>query len=353
MPTAPDEILPSWPVALGCVLGYLAVAPVAWVAFRRLLPRARQRVVPWNSAEVVAVFLLSYLCLILVAQMIVSSGLAGRFYGRDSLSELLKDDTAQMRLGLLTAALAAPLQVASILGFLYMISGTRPYQVSVTTNRIGRNALLGVLGCVLLAPVVEGLFLLVEWLLLHLEPGGLTDHPFTELAQKNALAPVERFLLLPLAAVVAAPVVEELLFRGVVQRWARGRWWGGHATMGGAAALVLYGRSEAISKLMDAGGTPGWSALLEALAPALFVLALVPIFLWVFRASRTPFGPALFGTSLLFAAVHSSVWPSPVALFVLALGLGWLAERTQSLVGPIVLHGLFNGIACVQLIWFT
>jgi membrane protease YdiL (CAAX protease family) len=73
--------------------------------------------------------------------------------------------------------------------------------------------------------------------------------------------------------------------------------------------------------------------------------------LLVWRLSRTPVPPAIFGTSLLFACIHTSVWPTPVPLFVLALGLGVLAQRTQSLVGPIVLHGLFNGISCVLLLW--
>jgi len=60
---------------------------------------------------------------------------------------------------------------------------------------------------------------------------------------------------------------------------------------------------------------------------------------------------ALFGTAVLFACIHTSVWPTPVPLLVLGLGLGLLAQRTQSLVGPIVLHGLFNAISCVQLLW--
>jgi membrane protease YdiL (CAAX protease family) len=29
--------------------------------------------------------------------------------------------------------------------------------------------------------------------------------------------------------------------------------------------------------------------------------------------------------------------------------LGWLAYRTRSIVGPIVLHALFNSIACVEM----
>jgi len=49
--------------------------------------------------------------------------------------------------------------------------------------------------------------------------------------------------------------------------------------------------------------------------------------------------------------VHSFAWLSPVALFVLALGLGWLAYRMRSLAGPIVLHGLFNAVSCAPLFW--
>jgi membrane protease YdiL (CAAX protease family) len=40
-----------------------------------------------------------------------------------------------------------------------------------------------------------------------------------------------------------------------------------------------------------------------------------------------------------------------VPLFVLGLALGTLAARTGSLVGPMVLHGLFNGVTCVVLLF--
>ena len=39
---------------------------------------------------------------------------------------------------------------------------------------------------------------------------------------------------------------------------------------------------------------------------------------------------ALYGTSLLFACAHATVWPSPIPLFVLALILGYLALRHYS-----------------------
>jgi membrane protease YdiL (CAAX protease family) len=43
---------------------------------------------------------------------------------------------------------------------------------------------------------------------------------------------------------------------------------------------------------------------------------------------------------------HVAVWPSPIPLFVLGLGLGVLAEGTRSLVGPIVVHSAFNAVSC-------
>ena len=80
-----------------------------------------------------------------------------------------------------------------------------------------------------------------------------------------------------------------------------------------------------------------------------FLLAATVVFLTTPR-SRDNTVPAILGTSVLFAMIHAAVWPSPVALFVLALGLGWLKERTRSLVGPMVLHSLFNAVNCALLI---
>ena len=59
---------------------------------------------------------------------------------------------------------------------------------------------------------------------------------------------------------------------------------------------------------------------------------------------------AIYATSLLFAAAHSFAWPTPISLFVLALGLGFLVFRTQSIIGSITLHALFNSISVLVLL---
>ena len=45
--------------------------------------------------------------------------------------------------------------------------------------------------------------------------------------------------------------------------------------------------------------------------------------------------------------IHSNVWPSPIPLFVLGIGLGWLAVRTNGVLAPVIVHGLFNAVSVV------
>lgn len=88
-------------------------------------------------------------------------------------------------------------------------------------------------------------------------------------------------ILIVFLAVVIAPVVEEMLFRGMIQTTFRS-----------------YLRRP-------------WSAIII--------------------------------TSVLFASVHENVthWP---ALFALAMGLGYSYEKSGSLFRPIFMHALFNGV---------
>ena len=68
---------------------------------------------------------------------------------------------------------------------------------------------------------------------------------------------------------------------------------------------------------------------------------------WAWAQARL----SIYGSAMLWAVVHP--WPGSIPLVVLGLGLGWLALRTQSLIGPMVCHALFNSIACLVLYWGT
>lgn len=309
--------------------------------------------VPWSGTEILVVLILVVVFWpSAVHTALDAAGVYRLLYG-DDLASVARDPDAppdlrrraQNRLNLCSRAVAFPFQAATVVLLLYVVSGTRPAQLGLTSRRLGRNLLLGIAAAVMLTPAVLGLNFLVERAYAHVLQGPPQVHPLTEVAGE-ALRPAEWFLW-AVGATVAAPVVEELLFRGMLQPWFASRTWGGYAAMGGAfvwSAASCWGRAR---DTLASGVGP----FLDAAAPALFVLALVPILFVVIRRSRAPAGPALFGTAVLFAAVHSPVWPTPVALLLLALGLGGLAWWTRSLAGPMLTHSLFNACNCVLLLW--
>jgi membrane protease YdiL (CAAX protease family) len=54
-------------------------------------------------------------------------------------------------------------------------------------------------------------------------------------------------------------------------------------------------------------------------------------------------------TSVLFAVLHAAQWPAPIPLFLLALGLGVVYQRTGSLLAPIAMHAVFNAFSTLML----
>lgn len=313
------------------------------------------RTAPWSASEIVlGVFLVWFFWPALAQSTLQAVGFYHWYYGSEFVATAEKEDgdssekrQALARMSLWPSALTAPLQALTFPLLFAALSGTRPEQFGLTTRHLGRNALYGAIGLLILAPIVFGTYSLIRYLYAR-EGGGVDKHALEIIAQQR-LHPSE-WVLLFFTAMLAAPVREELTFRGVLQPWFALRRWGGHAAMFGAFALtVVLTFSSREAQLAAAWPRP--AALAAAAMPVLFVLATLPVYALVCWRSRTPVGPAIFGTSLLFACIHTAVWPTPVPLFVLSLGLGLLAQHSGSLVGPIVLHGLFNGISCVQLLF--
>jgi membrane protease YdiL (CAAX protease family) len=329
--------------------------------------------VPWSALELLITLFLVFLWPGAVYQLLHTGGFYRRLHGDEMASMAFADPAEQerqrlaldvlggaaagdgalpvlrhwafYRLNLWAMVFAFPFQVATILLVLHRASGTRLAQLGLTTRALGRNLLAGALGALVLTPAVLGLNYFVNQLYLSSGAGVPQEHPLT-LVARQSLVPVE-WVLVFLTGMVTAPVLEELMFRGMLQPWFASRPWGGHAAMGASFALALLNCGDRARAAWQYGFGP----FLQQAAPAVFVLALVPFYLAIWRRSRTPAWPAIFGTALLFASVHASVWPTPVALFFLALGLGGLAWYTRSLAGPIVLHSLFNSYSCVMLLF--
>jgi membrane protease YdiL (CAAX protease family) len=309
------------------------------------------RTPPWSASEIVlGVFLVWFFWPALTQSTLQAIEFYRWYYGPEFVATAEAEDgdpavkrQAQQRMSLWPSVLAMPLQALTFPLLFAALSSTQPRQLGLTTRRLGPNVLVGFLGLIVLTPICFGVFWLVRYLYARWGGEGVEKHLLELVAEQRLYA--GEWVALFLTAMLAAPVREELTFRGVLQPWLAARRWGGHAAMLGALALTVLYRADRLF-----AAAPDARALLTTAAPVLFVLGLIPVYLAVWWCSRTPVAPAIFGTSLLFACIHTPVWPSPIPLFVLALGLGFLTQRTGSLVGPIVLHSLFNGISCVQLL---
>jgi membrane protease YdiL (CAAX protease family) len=314
-----------------------------------LLGPRRQRVVPWSGLELVAAILASEVLIPgLVVALLTSSRLFDLLYGADFVALATQPGNPEthavprIRLSIWVSIVALPLQVLAILVVLRRGSDTLPYQLGLTSHRLWRNLVLGLLAGVVLAAVVNGLNLLVIWGYQQIYPVETDQHPYFQL--KGHLAGIEWIVLL-LSVIVAAPLREELTLRGLLQPWLAQRPWGGSLAAALALMFALLKREDQFRAGLG-HANPG--EVLQALQPALFVvLAALGLFL-LQRWTYSPSVSAIYGTALFFAALHSSVWPTPVSLFVLGLGLGWLAWRTQSLVAPITVHALFNAVGCLE-----
>jgi membrane protease YdiL (CAAX protease family) len=236
--------------------------------------------------------------------------------------------------------------VATILVLPRLLSNTQPYQLGLTTHRLDRNVLAGTFGWLTLTPLVLGLNILVGYLYQWITQGLPKLHSLTELSHAEPFW--QERVIVVLSAVVVAPIGEELLYRGLLQRWLAGRSWGGLLACCLALVLALAMNYQPMKEALL---EHNWRGLGVALQPAGFVLLVSPGIALLDRCRRPQAAHAIYGTSLFWAIRHSASWPDPVAIFVLGLGLGWLADRTRSLIGPMVLHALFNGVACVMMIW--
>jgi membrane protease YdiL (CAAX protease family) len=295
---------------------------------RRLFSPQRLRAVPWTGRDVAALLFLSLIFWpVSVQSLLEQLGFFGWIYGGASLER----DQKTLWIGFFTV----PLNIATVLAWMRLGRGIRFYQLGLTCHRGLENALLAIIAWLVTTPIVYLIGFLVDVgseRLLHLPPD---KHPLFKLAASRPM-PAELAVIV-FAAVVAAPLWEELLFRGVLQRWFTVTSWGSNAAVAGALAIAFLDR-----------GTKGpW--------PVLFVLAMVPAYVLVSRTRsralpRADAARAIFASALLFAAFHSPVWPTPVPLFALGLVLGYLAYRTQSLIAPILLHALFNAVPTIEIL---
>ncbi len=280
-------------------------------------------------------------------------------------------------------SLAGPLTFAVTLGILflalYVRSETRPHHYGLSSARWPANLALSVAAFLIATPVVLGLNALITL-------GQPEDQRLKEFAvsMQGWEWPFFAFQVM-----VRAPLLEEILFRGILLGWLRRATLIGHVAVGAATVFVAIEQTGDTPSVWDYYG-PGVFAALCAAGYAFFMFRLVRRFrldraeIWQWQLTPISFTNdatepaseedlrkmrqhrddderrrqdwtrqnawlAVYGSAMLFAVGHTGMWPAPIPLIVLALVLGWLALRTQSLIAPITLHALFNLVSFIAL----
>ncbi len=308
----------------------LPVGLICWGVARRrstrLLPPWKPWRVPWSGIEVLAVVFL-----VLTAVVPITLSIALKDLG--FFQWLYGNDLADV--GILRELWARSLALPVYLGLLYL-SAKLLYPEWRMPRGLGwvASVALGVAAWCVLTPVVLGFNFLLNLLLaaFDLPPDA---HDLTKFVPQLS---IDRILFL-FQVSVAAPLIEEVVFRGVVLAW----------ILGGRKPRPLPDVPTARRAWLVIAIALLFAVLAGRPGPVVFLVLLIVGQFIVFAVwhSKRRTTLAIYSSAALFASVHSMVWPSPVPLFFLGLGLGWLAVRTRGVLVPAIVHGLFNAVSGV------
>ena len=182
-----------------------------------------------------------------------------------------------------------------ILALLIIYLGSRRTEIlfgkSPTLQSVTQDVTIGVLLLILAFPLVMILIGFAEMLIQHFSPGVLPDQEAIRI-MKQSLSYLPSFITMTVSAVLVAPLIEEFVFRGILQSFLRNY-------LGPIGSILISS----------------------------FIFALFHF------STRQGLG----NISLI------------ITLFFLALYLGFAYEKQRSLVASFTLHMLFNGINIVRL----
>ena len=331
------------------ILPATLLAAAGWVywlvrpAPSRILPPPRCRLVPWQGVQVLAVaFAVMLFWPTLADGALRASPFLSWVYGPEFNNALeLKDSVAGARLSIWGAVVSFPLSLATILATVKLADG-HLYQVGLTGRHSARSA-----------PGVRELpgrdaanpgrqwhhrVAVGAWVAIP------SPHPLEKIGE--ARPPAFDWALIFVSAVVTAPIIEELLFRGLLQSWLASRPAEAPSRSSSALVLSVLAIWERLSRpIADT------RELLIVLAPMLFVVVMAPAYVGLRQIRRSAALEGIFGSALLFGVAHSAAWPTPISLVLLGLALGLLYRRTQSVLPGMVMHALFNAVSFGELLF--
>jgi membrane protease YdiL (CAAX protease family) len=282
------------------------------------LPYEPRTPVPWGAP------------IALLTALYVAATLASQFGAEPAVKpadELNPSEVIQRLIGFIVFQ---SLLTTGVLVVVVLASRAKPqdFGLPTSTREFFRDVKIGAAAWLAAIVPAHGIQVVVLVLLGRLEEP--PSHPLVEMIT-SAGPKVSLFLLAAFVAVVVAPVSEEIFFRLLFQGWIE-KWEDRRVRI-------------ATDGTPDDGTIQAWDTTLEASTEPLITNR---------PADRGILGlphgwfPILV-SSLLFAAAHIGNGPDPIAIFFLALILGYVYQRTHRILPCIVAHMLFNSLAILVL----
>ncbi len=325
----------------GLLVAAIAV-PVCAIAFL-LRPKGEPLLQPWKPVRApwiglhvaIAFVFVSFFAPVFTLDLLTKSGFYQQVYGPEfpppkelAEQDLIKEANALRMLW--ASVFATPLQIAALVLAARLLY---PRWRLPRHGSVASKVCVAVLAWLAITPVV---------LLLHTAVNAIStqlgappeSHPLAKLGNR----PLRDQLLLMVEVCLGAPLREEFVLRGVLL------WWCVRRTQFFGSAPWQRNLRPLIVMLFAVL----FAVLSERLAAVVFAAVLLLGFavLWKVKRVGARRSRAIYASATLFALMHS-VWPSPIPLFVLGLALGWLAVRTNGVLVPVIVHGLFNAVSGV------
>ena len=258
-----------------------------------------------------------------------------------------------------------------------LTSGARLRDLGLSSRGWPQQAGIGLVAVLFLMPIVYTVQVAcVSYLDMPVREMEKHKHPLEKMLMEGLSPGVAALAVL--TAVVLAPIFEELLFRGFIQSWLVKLF--NQVTDRPRPASSHRGVSapspEQASMLDPAPGEvsqPGTETAMSLTDPAADRFRTqdggdIPPRESIRLGDSTPRPPescdsrsspgsgigtgvAIVITSFVFAILHAAQWPAPIPLFLLAIGLGVVYQRTGSLIAPICMHAVFNGFSTLMLFY--
>ena len=286
-----------------------------------------RRLVPWGCIDLFLVFLVfltveSCFAAVWLGDIDVKNGL-------DTLS-----GAQQARL-LFVHSIATMVGLMLVLCLLRFKSKATVVDFGFLPEKIVSDIKLGAAAFCMLSVPVYGIQMLLT---LFIEP----EHPIMRLLESEEAG---RFWIAFGAAVVVAPLAEELIFRVILQAWFENvaHFLDGINHPRPPLRFLFHGRvgNPRINPEPPLDDVNGSNYLVDQVDAADSEVVVNQMSLWPVVVS-----------SAIFAAMHLGQGPAPIPLFVLALGLGYLYHRTHRVTPCIVVHLMLNGTSLLS-IWVS